>query len=262
MTCSVSSTKSQRPGTARNRSHSVGTEVGALTAFGAGVVSFLSPCVLPLIPAYLTFITGLSLAELGSGERRTFDVLGPVLLFVAGFSLVFVASGASASVLGRVLSDHQELISRIAGAVILVLGIYLLDLVPMLWLRGLNVDPAAARKFGGGASFVLGLLFPFALGTCAGPVYGAILMLAADAGTVSTGALLLMAYAAGLAVPFVAVGLLFGRLSGSLRALQRHAKTINRVTGAVLALMGLAMVTGTFEKFATWLGSVINLGIG
>ncbi|TLM80348.1 MAG: cytochrome c biogenesis protein CcdA [Actinobacteria bacterium] len=235
----------------------MGANVGAAAAFGAGLVSFLSPCVLPLIPAYLSFITGLSLAELGSGDRRVLDVLGPVLLFVAGFTLVFVGSGASASVLGQLLSRHQALLQRIAGAVIVLLGVYLLDVVRVPWLTGLHVDPARARSFGRGASFVLGLLFPFALGTCAGPVYGAILMLAADAGTVSTGVLLLGAYAAGLAVPFVAVGLLFGRLSGALRALQRHAKAINRGAGVVLIVTGALMLLGRFEQLGLWLGSVL-----
>lgn len=237
-------------------------EVGLATAFGAGIISFLSPCVLPLIPAYLTFITGLSLAELGSGETRVRDILGPVMLFVAGFSVVFVATGASASVLGQVLSRYQDVISRVAGVVIVVLGVVMLDIVRLPWLSGPHVDPASARRFGRGASFVLGLLFPFALGTCAGPVYGAILMLAADAGTVTTGALLLTAYAAGLGIPFIAIGLFFGRLSGSLRALQRHAKTINRVGGVVLIAMGLLMLTGSFETIGAWLGSVLPLPSG
>lgn len=234
-------------------------QLGVVTAFGAGVVSFLSPCVLPLIPAYLTFITGLSLAELGSERRRVSDVLGPILSFIAGFSVVFIASGATASVLGQLLSRHAPALERVAGAVILLLGVLMLDIVRVPWLPGSRVDPARARSFGRWASVVLGMLFPFALGTCAGPVYGAILVLAADSGTLSTGVLLLAAYAAGLAVPFVAVGLLFGRLSVGLRALQRHAKAINRASGVLLVVMGLLMLTGLFERLSAWLGAAVPL---
>lgn len=237
-------------------------QIGLLTAFGAGLISFLSPCVLPLVPAYLSFITGLSVSELGSEERDVWAVLGPVLLFVAGFSLVFVASGASASVLGQLLVRFEDVLRIVAGVLVSLLGLLLLDFVHIPWLSALAVDPAKARSFGRGAAFVLGLLFPFALGTCAGPIYGAILVLAADSGTVSEGALLLVAYAAGVAVPFIAVGALFGRLSGSLRALQRHGRTINRIAGAILVVFGVLMLTGWIEHVGAFLGGVLPSSIG
>lgn len=240
----------------------MGSQIGLVTAFGAGLVSFLSPCVLPLVPAYLSFMTGLSVSELGSRERGVWGVLGPVLLFVSGFSIVFVASGASASLLGSLLLRYEDVLEFVAGAVVFLLGVLLLDLVHVPWLSSLSVDPARSRSFGRGAAFVLGLLFPFALGTCAGPVYGAILVMAAQAGTVARGAVLLVAYAAGLAVPFIAVGSLFGRLSGRMRSLQRHARTVNRVAGAVLLVMGVLMLTGWIDRVGALLGGLLPAGVG
>lgn len=240
----------------------MGQQVGLLTAFGAGLVSFLSPCVLPLVPAYLSFMTGLSVSELGARERRAREVLGPVLLFVSGFSLVFVASGATASLLGSLLLRYGDVLRIAGGVVVLLLGVVLLDLVRLPWLASLGPDPARSRSFGRGAAFVLGLLFPFALGTCAGPVYGAILVMAAQAGTVARGAALLVAYASGLAVPFVAVGMLFGTLAGKMRALRRHARTVNRVAGVVLVAMGVLMLTGWIDRVAAQLGRLLPAGVG
>jgi cytochrome c-type biogenesis protein len=235
--------------------------VGIAAAFVAGLISFLSPCVLPLIPAYVSFMTGMSLAELTGGERRTSGVLGPIMLFVAGFTAVFVGLGAGASVLGSVLIANKLLLTRVAGGVIVLLGVVLLDVIPLPFLRGgASIDAASIRRFGPLASLVLGLTFPFALGPCAGPVYGAILTLAADGRSVSAGALLLLVYSAGLAVPFIAVSLLLGRVTGALRWFAGHAKLVQRIAGAVLVLMGLAMLTGLIERAAPLLRAVPFLG--
>ncbi len=232
-------------------------QVGTVVAFGAGVVSFLSPCVLPLIPAYVSFMTGMSLSELTGDGRRVSRILGPVLLFVAGFSVVFVAMGAGASVLGSLVSANRILLERVAGVVVIALGIVLLDVIPMPWLHGgAGVDAAHFRKFGPWASLALGVAFPFALGPCAGPVYGSILTLAVDSRSVGAGAVLLLVYSLGLALPFVAVSLLLGRLASTLAWLSRHARLIDRIAGAVLVLMGIAMVTGLFELFGTFLQTI------
>lgn len=229
-------------------------QVSMIAAFGAGVVSFLSPCVLPLLPAYISFVTGMSLGELTGEDRRATRVLGPVLLFVLGFTLVFVALGASASVLGALLSANRELLSRAAGVVIAIFGVVLLDVVPLPWLHGGGgLNASGFRRFGPWAAVALGLAFPFALGPCAGPVYGAILTLAIDTRSVSSGALLLLVYSAGLAIPFVAVSLLLSRLAPALKWLGRHAKVINRIAGAVLIVMGVAMATGLFGSVARFL---------
>jgi cytochrome c-type biogenesis protein len=231
----------------------MGQQVGIVAAFAAGVVSFLSPCVLPLLPAYISFVTGMSLGELTGEDRRTTRVLGPVLLFVLGFTLVFVALGASASVLGAMLNANRELLSRAAGVAIAVFGVVLLDVVPLPWLHGGGLNAAGFRRFGPWAAFALGLAFPFALGPCAGPVYGAILTLAIDTRSVSSGALLLLVYSAGLALPFVAVSLLLGRLAPTLKWFGRHAKVINRIAGVVLIVTGVAMATGLFGSVARFL---------
>lgn len=228
-------------------------QVSIIAAFGAGVVSFLSPCVLPLLPAYISFVTGMSLGELTGDDRRAVCILGPVLLFVLGFTVVFVALGASASVLGALLNANRDLLSRLAGVVIVLFGVVLLDVVPLPWLHGGGLNAAGFRRYGPWASFVLGLAFPFALGPCAGPVYGAILTLAIDTRSVSSGALLLLVYSAGLAIPFIAVSLLLGRLTPTLKWLGRRSKLINRVAGALLILTGLAMATGLFGSVARFL---------
>jgi cytochrome c-type biogenesis protein len=228
-------------------------QVGIVAAFAAGVVSFLSPCVLPLLPAYISFVTGMSLGELTGEDRHAVRILGPVLLFVLGFTLVFVALGASASVLGAMLDANRELLSRSAGVVVAIFGVVLLDVVPLPWLHVGGLNASGLRRFGPWAALALGLAFPFALGPCAGPVYGAILTLAIDTRSVASGALLLLVYSAGLAIPFVAVSLLLGRLASTLKWFGRHARTINRIAGAVLIVMGVAMATGLFGYVARFL---------
>jgi cytochrome c-type biogenesis protein len=222
--------------------------VSYAAAFVAGLVTFLSPCMLPLLPVYLSFITGMSAAELRDSSRKTSEVLVPILLFVLGFTVVFVALGASASALGTILIAWKPIIERVAGVVAIVLGVLLLDLIPLPFLHGAPlVDPAIVRRFGGAAAFVLGLVFPFAIGPCSGPVYGAIVLMAADARSLAGGAGLLLVYSAGLAVPFVVFGLLFGTLAGRLAFLNRHARTVNRVAGVILILFGLLVATNTLQ---------------
>jgi len=234
--------------------------VSFLAAFLAGVVSFLSPCVLPLIPAYVSFMTGMSLGELTDRDRSRTRTLIPVLLFVAGFTVVFVALGAGASVLGAILNANRLLLTRVAGLVVFLLGMVLVGIVPMPVFKGGGVDAASFRRFGGLAALALGMAFPFALGPCAGPVYGAILTLAVDTRSVGAGALLLLAYSIGLAVPFVATSLLLDRLTGTLRWLAARAKLINRVAGAVLVVLGLAMMTGLIDTVGVWLRAIPFLG--
>lgn len=230
------------------------TQISLAAAFVAGLVSFVSPCVLPLIPAYVSFMTGMSLAELTSPDRQRTKLLGPVLLFVAGFTVVFVALGAGASVIGALLNANRVLLTRVAGVVVLLLGVVLLDIVPLPFLRsGAGMDAAAFRRFGGWAGLVLGVTFPFALGSCAGPVYGAILTLAVDSRSVGVGSLLLLVYSIGLAVPFVVTALLLDRATVALKWLSRRAKLINRIAGAVLVMLGIAMTSGLVDRLGVWL---------
>jgi cytochrome c-type biogenesis protein len=216
--------------------------------------------VIPLIPAYVSFMTGMSLAELKDKDRPVGKILGPVLLFVLGFTIVFVAMGASASALGSFVSSYKDVLTKIAGAVIVVFGVILLDVIPLPWLHMGGIDAAGVRRFGPWAALAFGMAFPFAIGACAGPVYGAILTLALGTQSVGAGASLLLVYSFGLAVPFVAVSLLLERLVGTLGWLARHARTINRVAGVVLILMGLAMMTGLIEQAGSLLRTIPGLG--
>jgi len=236
----------------------VDQSVGIIAAFAAGVVSFLSPCILPLIPAYLSFITGFTATELGSSKTATRQVLVPSMLFVAGFAVVFVALGASASVLGSVLSEYRAVLVRVAGAAVFVLGFFMLGIIKVPWLYGeARFDMGAARKFGGAASLVMGMAFAFGWTPCVGPILGSILALAGSTGSVGQGALLLFAYSIGLGLPFIAVALLFGRLRSTLGWLNRHALTINRLAGVLLMIVGVLIFTGQLSVLAGWLTQVL-----
>ena len=212
--------------------------------FAAGVVSFLSPCVLPLVPAYLSTISGVSFdpAETrptGSSRR----VVAASVLFFAGFLTVFIALGASASQLGALLADHRLWLARVAGATIIVFG---LAMIGVGWSGAIGAGAAeriqaTARRRGGPAA--LGVAFAFCWTPCIGPVLGSILTLAGASTSLRSGVLLLVVYGTGLAVPFLLVGLGVTRTLTAIRAVQRHYRAIQRVAGALLIGMGVLLVT-------------------
>ena len=227
--------------------------VGLASAFGAGLLSFLSPCVLPLIPAYVSFMTGLSIGEISGDRRRLTSVLVPALLFILGFSLVFVALGATASVLGTLLRTYRDVLSKVAGVVIFAFGFLLLGVVKVPWLyREARLDMAGARRFGPAAALVMGIAFAFGWTPCVGPILGSILLLAGSGGDPVRGALLLTAYSAGLGVPFLIVALALGKLAGTLRWLNRHSVVIDRVAGSVLMALGLLVLSGKLGLVSAW----------
>jgi cytochrome c-type biogenesis protein len=232
--------------------------VGFFGAFMAGVISFLSPCVLPLIPGYLSFMTGLTAAELSDDSRPLGQIMGTALLFVAGFSLVFVLLGASASVLGQFLVQYRDLIEKIAGIAVILFGVFMLGVIKIPGLYGeARMDLARSRKFGRGAALVMGMAFAAGWTPCVGPILGVILTLAASTGSVSHGALLLLAYSLGLGVPFLLVALLFGSAKPLLSWLNQHSEIINRVAGAILVVIGVLIFTGRLTVIAAWLTSVL-----
>jgi len=236
----------------------VSDSIGVLAAFAAGILSFLSPCVLPLIPAYLSFMTGLTTAELSDDTRSTAQVMVPAALFVLGFSLVFVALGASASVLGQFLSEYREIIEKVAGVVVVLFGVLMLGVIKIPGLYGeARLDMGRARSFGRGAALVMGMAFAAGWTPCVGPILGSILALAASTGSVAHGALLLLAYSLGMGLPFLLVALLFGRATPLLRWLNRHALVVNRVAGVILILIGVLIFTGRLTVLAGWLTSVL-----
>ncbi len=233
-------------------------------AFGAGVVSFLSPCVLPLIPAYISFITGVAPGELPGRPGHLSDVLVPSLMFVAGFTVVFVALGASASALGSLVRAYRQPLTVLSGVVIFALGFFMLGIVKVPWLYGeARFDLAKARRFGSAAALVMGMAFAFGWTPCVGPILASILLVAASQGGVARGALLLMMYSLGLGLPFIAVGLLFGRLKGALGWLNRHARTVNVAAGVLLMAMGVVIAAGWLPAFTAFLARIVpGLNIG
>ena len=238
--------------------------VGVLVAFGAGILSFLSPCVLPLVPGYVSMVSGLSAAELegatdGGTGRPIVPLLRGIGLFVAGFTVVFVALGAAASGLGHLLGSHKAQLTTAAGAVIALLGAVLLAgaLPGRFWARlGSGPFRGAARlmgerrfhvrasKLGIWAAPVMGMAFAFAWTPCIGPVLGAVLGLATARSTLVGGVVLLFAYSLGLGVPFVATGLAFGRLTALYGRARRGLWVVHLVGGVVLVAFGVLLMTG------------------
>lgn len=227
--------------------------LGAATAFAAGLVSFLSPCVLPLVPGYVSYVAGSSLEELRDERATRVRALRFALLFVLGFSLVFVAFGASATALGGLLLTWRYEIGLVAGMVVLLFGLHLLGVLPIGWLQRdvrLHVDVPGGRAVG---AFVMGLAFAFGWTPCIGPVLGGILTLGASTGSVATGSTLLAIYAMGLGVPFLLAALFTGSLLAQLRRIGRIGRQLQRGAGLVLLVMGALMMSGRLEIIAYWL---------
>ncbi len=223
-------------------------------AFLGGVISFLSPCVLPLIPGYLSFMTGLSSAELSAKGGNPAKIIVPAFMFVAGFSIIFVSLGASASILGEFLVQYRDLIEKIGGVAVVIFGIFMLGIIKVPWLYGeARMDLERSRKFGRWAALVMGMAFAAGWTPCVGPILGSILALATSSGSVGRGALMLLMYSLGLGVPFILTALLFGRVSGLLKWLVRHSLIINRVAGVILIVVGVLIFTGQLGVLVSWL---------
>jgi cytochrome c-type biogenesis protein len=224
--------------------------LGLFVAFAAGLLSFLSPCVLPLVPSYIGFLTGMSLPEM-SGRRRT--ALAHALLFVLGFSLVFVLLGASATALGRALNYYQLWLQRIGGVLIIGFGLVCLGVIKAGFLsqdRRLQVERKPVGYLG---SALVGMAFAAGWTPCIGPVLGAILGLAATSNDVTRGMLLLGFYSAGLAVPFLVAAVALDSFLGWFQRFRRYLPWVMRVSGALLIFVGVLMVTGEFTRLAGWL---------
>lgn len=234
-------------------------DVGILTAFGAGLLSFLSPCILPLVPPYLCFLAGASLQELVERPDRTVArrAILRALAFVLGFSVVFVALGASASAVGQLLADHVGLLSRVAGLLIVVLGLHMIGALRwMPLLRDVRFQ-VKARPDGIVGAFLVGLAFAFGWTPCVGPILASILMLAGAEDEVARGAWLLSAYAAGIGLPFVAAALFTGpfiKLAGRFR---RHLRTVEAAMGFALVATGLIILGGWMPLLGSWLTEAV-----
>jgi cytochrome c-type biogenesis protein len=237
---------------------------GVLAAFAAGMLSFLSPCVLPLVPGYLSLMSGVEMTDVAEGREAvatradTRRVLRATLLFVAGFTLVFVVLGATASALGQTLREHQVLLNRVAGAVVIVMGLAIAGLVsPRLFARERRFR-VSASGLGAFAPPVMGMAFAFGWTPCIGPVLAAVLSLAAAEGTLSQGLVLLFAYSLGLGVPFVAAGLALNRLAGAFAWFRRHYRAISLVSGLLLAAFGVLLLTNRVSRVSGWLVDLMS----
>lgn len=220
----------------------------------AGILSFLSPCVLPLVPPYLCFLAGTTIEELAEeGERRARrDVLLAALLFVAGFSTVFVLLGATASVLGQVVRHYLDVLSLLAGVAIVVMGLHFLGVFRMGFLyreARLRVE----KPMGLWGAYVMGLAFAFGWTPCIGPILAAILAVAGSEDTVSRGAILLAAYSAGLGVPFLLAALALEPFTALMKRFRSRLAYVEKAMGALLVVTGVAFLTGSFTQLSFWL---------
>jgi len=220
--------------------------VTVFAALGAGIVSFLSPCVLPLVPGYLSAVTGVSAAELDSASWRR--VLGPSLLFVASFSAIFIVLGLTATGLGSFFQDNKELLTKISATLIIAMGVLF---VASLFVARLNREwhvEALLERAGRGGPVVAGAAFAIAWTPCIGPTLGAILSAAALTDSAGRGAFLLAVYSAGLAIPFLLTALAFSRMTSAFAVVKRHYHAIVAVGGVILIAMGVLIWTGELTR--------------
>jgi cytochrome c-type biogenesis protein len=223
---------------------------GVLIAFSAGLLSFLSPCVLPLIPSYVTFITGLSLDDV-QHARKAALVHG--MLFVLGFSLIFLAMGAGATMLGQVLLQYRDWISRIGGVVIIIFGLYLLGVLNIGFLSREARFHVADKPVGYLGTMIVGVAFGAGWTPCLGPILGSILVYTGSQADLGRGMWLLSAYSLGLAVPFLLSAVAIERFTAFFQRMRKQMVWVSRVSGAVMIVIGVLLVTNYFTILAAWL---------
>jgi cytochrome c-type biogenesis protein len=228
-----------------------GVDTTVIAAFAVGFVSFVSPCVLPLVPGYLSAVSGVSLLEIQQGEKRLSRVLLPAIVFCLSFTVVFVALGMTATGLGSTLNEHRALLEKIAGAIIVCLGLFfvLTPFVPRL-NREWRVD-ALMERAGSGGPLVAGAAFAIAWTPCVGPTLGTILTAASLQDTVGQGAILLVFYSLGLAVPFLLTAIAFNRATTAFRWLRDRYLLVTAFSGLVLIGMGLLLLSGQLTDLNT-----------
>ena len=230
-------------------------DVSIPAALIAGIVSFLSPCVLPLVPPYLIYLTGATIEHVATGEQAAASkraVMLSALLFVLGFSTVFIALGASASVIGGLIRAWSAQLSIVAGIVIIIMGLHFLGLTRIAFLMREGRLPIP-RPVGLGGAYVMGLAFAFGWTPCIGPILAAILSVAAAEATVTKGAGLLAVYSAGLGIPFLLAALMIEQFSSLLARLKRRLASVERAMGVLLVVTGIVFLTGSMSGISIWL---------
>lgn len=231
------------------------SEVSILAALAAGVISFLSPCVLPLVPPYLVYLAGTSLERLADREPEPQvkrETMIAAALFVLGFSTVFIALGASASVVGGLLRAWSGPLSTVAGIVIIAMGLHFLGLTPIEWLHR-QKRMEVPKPVGLWGAYLMGLAFAFGWTPCIGPILAAILAVAASEKTVGQGAFLLAVYSAGLGIPFMVAAFAIEPFAAFLARFKRHLRRVEQAMGGLLVLTGIAFLTGAITEAGFWL---------
>jgi cytochrome c-type biogenesis protein len=230
-------------------------DVTYLAALIAGLVSFLSPCVLPLVPPYLVFLAGTSLERFADREpepRVKLETISAAVLFVLGFSTVFVALGASASVIGSLIRAYSGPLATVAGIIIIIMGLHFLGVTPIALLhRQKRLD--VAKPVGLWGAYVIGLAFAFGWTPCIGPILAAILAIAASEQTVTKGASLLAVYSLGLGIPFVIAAFAIESFAAFLSRFRNYLHRVEQAMGALLVLTGIAFLTGNINQMSVWL---------
>ena len=226
-------------------------------AFGAGLVSFFAPCVLPLLPAYISYVTGVSLDELRSGGQPAFrkKLLLSSIFYILGFSLVFVVLGTAAGSIGVALKKYDFIIQKVGGAIVLILGLEFAGVIhlPILAKERKLSLPTWVENLGHIRAFVVGLVFAMAWTPCVGAILGSILALAAVSGTALVGASLLFVYSLGISLPFLIVSMTLASAPKYLKILGKHIGLISKITGFILAIIGILLLTDTYKLLNAWL---------
>ncbi len=238
-------------------------EISFVSALFAGALSFLSPCVLPLVPPYLCYMAGISFEQLKGADQETrasrISVLLPAFFFTLGFATVFVALGVGASSIGQLLRQSMDILSKVGGVIIIVMGLHFLGVVKIPILAREARFHGAGRPASLTGAYVMGLAFAFGWTPCIGPVLGAILAVAASKNTLFDGALLLSVYSLGLAVPFWIAAFFSGAFMRFLTRFRRHIGAVEKLMGAFLILTGLAFLFGFVADIAIWFQSTFPI---
>lgn len=220
------------------------TQVDWALAFTAGLFSFLSPCILPLIPGYLAFITGVSVEELHHGKRKAIKVFYTSLLFVLGFTITFTAMGASASFIGSFLMKYREILNKIFGTVIILAGLFIIGIIKIPSLYREKRFQLKSKSLGGTGIVIFGMAFAFGWTPCIGPILTSILLYASSSTTVQKGSLLLFTYSLGLGIPFILTALFYVKLISLFKWIKKHYRVVEIISGGLLIALGLSLFTG------------------
>jgi cytochrome c-type biogenesis protein len=226
--------------------------ITVMIAFAGGLLSFFSPCILPLAPGYLGMISGVSIASLKAGTVVKRKILSVTIAFVLGFSLVFIVLGLAGSLIGQLFRGSKTLFSRIGGIIVILLGLHQAGLMPINWLyRERRVS--TAHGVGVIGAFLTGLTFAFGWTPCVGPILGGILTMAGNQKTVGAGFILLIVYSLGLAIPFLLLAMGFEQASGKLNRVKPYLKYLQWTAGGLLIIMGILLVTNNLTLISSWI---------